>query len=231
MLEKVCLLSLYKSCICQLTVPSSPPQEIRCTAMTSQSLQVSWSPPLESTLNGVLKGYKVTWESIDPIIETSKSETKSTGARTVTLNSLEKHTNYSIQVLASTRAGDGVMSAPLFCMTKEDIPEVPAGIKAVVSSASSIIISWLPPLRANGEIKSYHVYVRLGNGKMKNTKTQAHQTSYQVENLQEGHQYEFEVAAATDVGEGPKSKSVTASPSSDGNFYHQFYIKINISVK
>lgn len=33
---------------------------------------------------------------------------------------LHKFTNYSIQTLAYTKAGDGVMSQPLFCTTEED---------------------------------------------------------------------------------------------------------------
>ncbi|XP_043281864.1 Down syndrome cell adhesion molecule-like protein Dscam2 isoform X2 [Venturia canescens] len=198
-------------------VPSSPPQEIRCTALTSQSLQVSWNPPPDKSLNGILKGYKVTWESMDSMTEMAKSEPKTTTSLTVVISSLEKHTNYSIQALAYTRAGNGVTSPPLYCVTKEDIPEVPAGIKAVASSANSIIISWLPPVRANGDIISYYVYVRNNGGKMKsNPKTlQPHQTNWQAENLQEGHQYEFEVAAVTMIGEGPRTSSVAASPSSN----------------
>lgn len=36
------------------------------------------------------------------------------------LEHLEKYTNYSIQVLAFTRAGDGVRSEQIFTRTKED---------------------------------------------------------------------------------------------------------------
>lgn len=36
------------------------------------------------------------------------------------LDGLEKYTNYSIQVLAFTRAGDGVRSEQIFTRTKED---------------------------------------------------------------------------------------------------------------
>ena len=54
--------------------------------------------------------------------------------------------------MAYTQAGDGVASAPLYCVTEEDRPEVPAGIKAVANSATSIIVSWQPPLRSNGII-------------------------------------------------------------------------------
>lgn len=36
------------------------------------------------------------------------------------LHTLHKYTNYSIQVLAFTNAGDGKRSPPVFCMTEED---------------------------------------------------------------------------------------------------------------
>uniref|UniRef100_A0ABD2XLN9 Down syndrome cell adhesion molecule-like protein Dscam2 n=1 Tax=Trichogramma kaykai TaxID=54128 RepID=A0ABD2XLN9_9HYME len=200
-------------------VPSSPPQDVRCTALTSQSLQVSWDPPPNSSLNGVLKGYKVMYENMDALQDAAagKLDTKSTAALTVGLTNLEKHTNYSVQVLAWTRAGDGVASAPLYCVTEEDRPEVPAGIKAVASSATSIIVSWQPPLRSNGIITSYSVHVRsVGpDGKWYRRALPPHETSYLAENLHKKNQYEFNIAAVTSVGDGPRTPSIIVSPSSE----------------
>ncbi|XP_044591619.1 Down syndrome cell adhesion molecule-like protein Dscam2 isoform X3 [Cotesia glomerata] len=197
-------------------VPSSPPQDIRCTALSAQSLQVSWEAPPDTSLNGVLRGFKVNWESMDALTETTKYDTKITSALTIVLNNLEKYTNYSIQVAAMTRPGDGIPSAPIYCKTKEDLPEVPAGIKAVANSNESIIVSWLPPLKANGVITTYYVYIKSEDtdGKWYKHISKAHKTSYKAENLQKRTQYSFHVAAVTSVGEGPKTSSVTASPSS-----------------
>ncbi|XP_076177155.1 cell adhesion molecule Dscam2 isoform X1 [Ptiloglossa arizonensis] len=198
-------------------VPSSPPQDIRCTALSSQSLQVSWDAPPDSSLNGILKGYKVIWENMDGLTEYTKPETKITSALTVVIQSLGKYTNYSVQVLAATRAGDGVPSKPRYCVTEEDLPEVPAGVKAVVSSATSIIVSWQPPLRSNGNITSYNLHIRgVGpEGKWYRQALAAHQTSYQAENLHKRNQYEFSIAAVTSVGEGPQTQAITVSPSSE----------------
>lgn len=155
---------------------------------------------------------------MDTLAETAKSDTKPTSALTVVINSLEKYTNYSIQVAATTRPGDGVPSSPIYCKTKEDLPEVPAGIKAVANSNESIIVSWLPPLRINGVITSYYVYIKSeeDDGKWYKQTLKAHKTSYRAENLHKRIQYSFHVAAVTTVGEGPKTGSVTASPSSHG---------------
>lgn len=158
------------------------------------------------------------WENTDALTESVKPEMKITTALTVVLHSLEKYTNYSIQVLAYTRTGDGVASSPLYCVTEEDVPEVPAGVKAVVSSATSIIVSWQPPLKSNGNITSYNVHIRgLGpEGKWHRRALPPYQTSYQAEDLHKRSQYEFTIAAVTSVGEGPQTPSVTASPSSEG---------------
>ncbi|XP_071641622.1 cell adhesion molecule Dscam2 isoform X2 [Temnothorax longispinosus] len=198
-------------------VPSSPPQDVRCTALSSMSLQVSWESPPDSSLNGILKGYKVMWENTDALTESVKPEMKITTALTVVLHSLEKYTNYSIQVLAYTRTGDGVSSSPLYCVTEEDLPEMPAAVKAVVSSATSIIVSWLPPLKSNGNITSYNVHVRgLGpEGKWHRKALQPYQTSYHAEDLHKRTQYEFTIAAVTSVGEGPQTPSIMLSPSSE----------------
>lgn len=199
-------------------VPSQSPQNIRCTAVSSQSLQVSWEPPLESNFNGVLKGYKISWESADSWADSFKSETKITTALNVVIHGLEKYTNYSIQASAMTRAGDGVLSEPLYCLTEEDTPEVPAAVKAVVSSVASVIISWLPPLKSNGKITGYNLHMRNLSAKSKwyRRPLLPQQTNYLAENLHKGTQYEFSVAAMTSVGEGPQTASIIVSPSNEG---------------
>lgn len=47
-------------------------------------------------------------------------EVKKTSSMDTYLHTLYKYTNYSIKVLAYTKAGDGALSPPIFCMTEED---------------------------------------------------------------------------------------------------------------
>jgi hypothetical protein len=95
---------------------------LRCSALTSTSLQVSWQPPSVSLQNGLLQGYKIYFEPIanDNINDNDDIDTRKTTALTIVLTSLKKYSNYSIQVLAFTRMGDGVLSQPIFCHTEED---------------------------------------------------------------------------------------------------------------
>ena len=46
-------------------VPSAPPQEVQCTSLTAQSLQVTWRSPPSSKMHGLIQGYKVLYEPAD----------------------------------------------------------------------------------------------------------------------------------------------------------------------
>lgn len=56
-------------------------------------------------------------EDDEPILETL---IKSGDQQEYNLDSLGKFANYSIQLLARTRKGDGIESDPVYCKTEED---------------------------------------------------------------------------------------------------------------
>lgn len=47
-------------------------------------------------------------------------ETRKTTALTTVITGLRKFTNYSLQVLAFTKVGDGIHTPPIYCQTDED---------------------------------------------------------------------------------------------------------------
>jgi len=53
-------------------------------------------------------------------LELGEIRNVTTSKPSLELDGLEKYTNYSIQVLAFTRAGDGVRSEQIYTRTKED---------------------------------------------------------------------------------------------------------------
>ncbi|PSN42210.1 hypothetical protein C0J52_11247 [Blattella germanica] len=218
-----------------LQVPSMPPENVQCSALTSQSLQVSWDPPPAEGCNGIVRGYKVSHQIAEEWYEKDEQETKVTTSLKTTIPSLQKYTNYSISVLAYTSIGDGIRSPPTYCRTEEDgmyyfhvlhvLPSAPADIKAVISSANKILVSWLPPLHPNGQLTAHTFYMGiiedgkeilklLVNGKIRGKclvlqegthkrilgpQTEVHETIH----LQEGATYQFWVTASTKVGEVP----------------------------
>jgi hypothetical protein len=47
-----------------LLVPEASPRDVRCTALSSDKLQVSWQPPPESLVHGVIQGYRLLYEPV-----------------------------------------------------------------------------------------------------------------------------------------------------------------------
>lgn len=60
------------------------------------------------------------WFSLLPSSEWGEMQNITTTREQVELRGLEKFTNYSVQVLAYTQAGDGVRSNVLYIQTRED---------------------------------------------------------------------------------------------------------------
>lgn len=53
---------MTKSTSQTISVPSAPPENIQCTALTSQSVQIMWNPPPVEGRNGIIQGYKVSYQ-------------------------------------------------------------------------------------------------------------------------------------------------------------------------
>ena len=77
----------------------------------------------------------------------------------LSVGSLEKYQNYTVQVAALTRVGEGARSRSVYCRTNEDLPSPPANIKAVPLSGQAILVTWLPPVHPAGEITGYAIHL------------------------------------------------------------------------
>lgn len=93
-----------------------------CAALNGQNIQVTWKPPPSDKVHGVVQGYKLVYEATNGATEAElqgSPETRITHALSAVLHGLNPYTNYTVQVLAYTRAGDGVSSTPVSCTTEE----------------------------------------------------------------------------------------------------------------
>ncbi|XP_021925400.1 Down syndrome cell adhesion molecule-like protein Dscam2 isoform X4 [Zootermopsis nevadensis] len=197
-------------------VPTAPPLEIKCQPRSSQSIALTWQPPPQLFQNGRIQGYKVYYENVDEWPPGHiEAESKVTSDTSTEIHGLQKHANYSIQVWAYTHVGDGVMSNPIYCITDEAAPEPPRKIKVVASSPTSLTVSWLKPLRSNGQLTSYGVYWRVLKAGQERDLMKRHippmNTHYEVHDLHKGEAYEFWVTASTQVGEGQSTPVVYAT--------------------
>ena len=79
---------------------------------------MDWNTVPVADQNGIILSYTVTYTALPGGIP--RTAVVSAPATHVTLKSLEKYTNYSIFVFASTLKGDGNASDPIFVTTDED---------------------------------------------------------------------------------------------------------------
>ncbi|XP_036147341.1 Down syndrome cell adhesion molecule-like protein Dscam2 isoform X4 [Monomorium pharaonis] len=196
-------------------VPSAPPQNVACAALNGQNIQVTWKPPPSDKVHGVVLGYKLLYEAASD--SQTGRETKVSHALSTVLHTLSPYTNYTVQVLAYTRAGDGVGSSSVSCTTGETVPDAPERVKAVVSGENAVVISWLPPRRPNGLLTQYTVYIRvLEQGQeVKITKSilPAQNLHHEATGLKMHETYEAWVTASTKVGQGSSTPVIKLQPS------------------
>ncbi|KAF4525152.1 hypothetical protein B566_EDAN014769, partial [Ephemera danica] len=126
-------------------IPTRPPLDVRCAALSSQSLQVTWQPPPAVHTHGLLQGYRIVYEPAEFVHDNGpggvQPESRQTQALTTVLNSLARHANYSVQVAAVTGAGDGPLSRPVFCRTSEDVPARIASFGGHVTQAWRTVVT------------------------------------------------------------------------------------------
>ncbi|KAH8391710.1 hypothetical protein KR009_001715, partial [Drosophila setifemur] len=197
-------------------VPSVSPQSVSCLALTAQNIQVSWQSPPKEMCHGVIQGFKLFYEPINLENEYNARETKITSALSTVLHGLQPFTNYSVEILAFTRAGEGTLSLSVSCITEEAVPDAPERVKSIVSSESSVIISWLSPRRRNGIITKYNVYIRVLEKsqeiKILKEVLAAHNRHFEAKDLNLKETYEAWVTASTKVGQGPSTPVIKLAP-------------------
>ncbi|KAJ2944867.1 hypothetical protein O0L34_g1758 [Tuta absoluta] len=188
--------------------PEHPPSAVECRGVSSSSLRVAWQPI--SAYGTSLLGYSVYYSTEDgPWQNISSPHTE------VYLQTLQKYTNYTVKVAGFSNYGLGPFSYPVVCTTLQDAPGPPAAIKVLVSSSSSILVSWKRPDQPNGEITHYTVYVKPVSSTISPQSYRVEpqdnlfrQLSFPVTGLTAGRQYEVFVRAHTAAGEGVPSNRV-----------------------
>ena len=85
---------------------------------SSTSIFVQWGSVPPDNQNGIIVSYTVSYTALPNGSEQTKVVNAS--ANETTLTGLNKFTNYSITVLASTSKGGGNVSKPIIVITDED---------------------------------------------------------------------------------------------------------------
>ena len=110
---------------CFSTEPNAPPASVTGHSASSTGIFVSWGQVPFLDQNGVILSYTVTYIALHG--GSSQTKNVTAPANQTTLTGLNKYTNYSITVFASTSKGGGNQSTPIVVITDEDSKFMIAG--------------------------------------------------------------------------------------------------------
>ena len=108
----------------------------------------------------------------------------------------------------------------IFCFSVPSL--APSQVLVTVKSSKSMHVSWtaVPQEYRHGKIRMHKIYVSLATQPSKyiNTYFAFNPVEYNISGLRVYKLYVIRVSAVNEVGEGPKSRAVTARTLEDGEF-------------
>ncbi|KAK4323993.1 hypothetical protein Pmani_005348 [Petrolisthes manimaculis] len=185
------------------SVPSGGPDGVSANATSSTTIVVRWKEVPKIHQNGIIEGYKVVYVGKNMKPQEKMIPNNTTYAATIT--ELRKYYQYTIQVLAYTRLGDGALSTPpLLVQTHEDVPGPPSEISFPDVSFTYARIIWDVPEEPNGEITAYSIVYHLADTADVNNTLEFGPTdrTYKAVELKPESYYMFLVSARTRLGYG-----------------------------
>ncbi|XP_065066493.1 protein sidekick-2-like isoform X2 [Rhopilema esculentum] len=145
--------------------PSSPPTNLRASAVDRQSLLIEWVPPPKYTWGSSTIFYKIKLVSIGKADRDERIvHQRDSQARQYTARGLAKWTRFNVTIAVYNAVGYGPTAWPVTARTAEDVPDNgPATITPVAVSSSVVNVSWTPvPVDIrNGIILGYYIYYNI----------------------------------------------------------------------
>ncbi|CAH3034081.1 unnamed protein product, partial [Porites evermanni] len=200
----------YKLIPSLLDQPNAPPFNVQGHNTSSTSILVQWGDVPAAAQNGIILRYTVTYTSL-PGGSTRTKVVNSPTTKAI-LTGLNKYTNYSITVFASTSKGDGNVSEPIVVVTDESRPSAAPLLNSVtVLNSTSVLVGWecVPKEYRNGIITQYTIYYRDELKKAEGTRVVIPPNKTVIINgLRQKAEYLFWILAATSKGNGPPSNTI-----------------------
>ncbi|XP_014674365.1 PREDICTED: neogenin-like [Priapulus caudatus] len=170
--------------------PSGPPQRVSAEVFNSSAINVAWLPVAPPLRNSEIHGYVVEYISRSTgdtgrlYISSDAPPNSGTDQQfSAVIGSLHPWAPYRIQVAAYTNQvpnGFGPFSVPLAIWTHESLPGHISNLVVISPAPETLHLSWDPPLRKNGRLVGYVLYVIGRNGSVVDNQMTI------VENLQVG---------------------------------------------
>jgi len=188
-----------------VTLPSAP---MNISAVCGKGfIEVLWDSPMDSCgdLNFTYNVYRA--EQNDDLKKVAKEE----GVPFHNSTGLDNHLEYSFQVTAVNKAGEGVFSE-IVTASPMHKPSEPINVECV-TGGGFVHLSWSKPTDVGGEPEiRYEVYKGLEGRPMALVNCEVYTANYNCTGLDNGLSYCFNIRAVNTVGAGDFSEKFTATP-------------------
>ncbi|KAJ8416941.1 hypothetical protein AAFF_G00328190 [Aldrovandia affinis] len=200
-----------------LDVPG-PPKELKVTDITRSTCRIIWKLP-DNDGGERIKSYFIEKKNVG-----GKAWTKvnpACASQAFVVPDLLEGQEYLFRVCAENRLGFGPhVETTEVAKARDPIypPDPPTKVKVNLVTKDTVTLTWVPPKNNGGAPITHYIVERLSwdtSGKEKETwkqcnKRDVEETTFKVEDLKEGGEYEFRVKAVNEAG--ASRPSATAGP-------------------
>ncbi|KAF6082866.1 sidekick cell adhesion molecule 1 [Phyllostomus discolor] len=182
------------------------------TEILDTSLKVSWQEPLEK--NGVITGYRVSWEAYGRS-DSRLTDTLNSTTREYTIRGLSARTTYTIDVAARTAAGAGAASSSTISSgVPPELPGAPSNLVISNISPRSATLQFRPGYDGKTSISRWVVEGQVGAigdeeewVRLYEEESEPGTQTLEVPNLTPYTHYRFRMRQVNVVGASPASPS------------------------
>ncbi|XP_049593122.1 netrin receptor DCC isoform X3 [Syngnathus scovelli] len=209
------LFDKYPTPMPDTSTPMIPPVGVQAVALSSDSVRVSWADNsmTKNQKSSEVRYYSVKWKT--SYSTSGKYKSADTTALSHTVTSLKPNTMYEFAVMVTKGRKSSTWSMTAHATTYEAAPSSAPKDLTVISREGrprAILISWQPPMEANGRITGYILYYTLDKNMPIDDwvmeTISGDRLTHQVVDLNLDTVYYFRIQAKNAKGVGPLSEPV-----------------------
>uniref|UniRef100_A0A3Q2PCR8 DCC netrin 1 receptor n=1 Tax=Fundulus heteroclitus TaxID=8078 RepID=A0A3Q2PCR8_FUNHE len=197
------------------STPMIPPVGVQAVALSSDSVRVSWADNsmTKNQKSSEVRYYSVKWKS--SFSTSGKYKSADTTALSHTVIGLKPNTMYEFAVMVTKGRRSSTWSMTAHATTYEAAPSSPPKDLTVIGREGrprAVLVSWQPPMEANGRITGYILYYTLDKNALIDDwvmeAISGDRLTHQVVDLNLDTVYYFRIQAKNAKGVGPLSEPV-----------------------
>ncbi|XP_061836583.1 netrin receptor DCC isoform X4 [Nerophis lumbriciformis] len=209
------LFDKYPTPMPDTSTPMIPPVGVQAVALSSDSVRVSWADNsmTKNQKSSEVRYYSVKWKT--SYSTSGKYKSADTTALSHTVTGLKPNTMYEFAVMVTKGRKSSTWSMTAHATTYEAAPNSAPKDLTVISREGrprAILISWQPPMEANGRITGYILYYTLDKNMPIDDwvmeTISGDRLTHQVVDLNLDTMYYFRIQAKNAKGVGPLSEHV-----------------------